>query len=154
MRDYLLLCRSLRYLNREYCSDSDHSVASSMRSLSLKSSKTSTLPSSSGSRAISTMPRVKQSLDSYSWSRESTSIEEKTPSPRIRHENGKLVYRPNGVVVKNIAFRARGLGSIPGWSNRTQCRQRLATAAMLLRSYVAPSLSHGDVLHHSLHALA
>ena len=42
----------------------------------------------------------------------------------------------------------------PGRLNRTQCRQRLATAAMFLRSCVAQTLSRGDGPRHSLHALA
>ena len=42
----------------------------------------------------------------------------------------------------------------PGRSNRTQCRQRLATAAMFLRSCVVQALSRGDGSRHLLHASA
>ena len=41
-----------------------------------------------------------------------------------------------------MAFDAGGLGSIPGRSNRTQCRQWLVTAAIVFRSCVAEALSH------------
>ena len=43
------------------------------------------------------------------------------------------------------AIGAGGRGSIPG---RTQCRQRLATAATFLRSYAAQALSRGDGSRH------
>ena len=42
----------------------------------------------------------------------------------------------------------------PRRSIRTQCRQRLATAATFLRVCVAQPLSHGDGLCHSLQASA
>ena len=45
-------------------------------------------------------------------------------------------------------------GSIPGPVKSAQCRQRLATAATLLRSCVAQTLSRGDGPRHSLHASA
>ena len=40
----------------------------------------------------------------------------------------------------------------PTGSHQTRCRQRLATAAMFFRSYVAKVLNHGDGSRHSLHA--
>ena len=43
---------------------------------------------------------------------------------------------------------------LPGWSNRTQCRQRLATVATFLRSCVAQALRREDGPGHSLHASA
>ena len=52
-----------------------------------------------------------------------------------------------------ISLSAREVwSSILGWSSRIQCRQRLATAAVFLRSCVAQLLSRGDGFRHSLHA--
>ena len=45
-------------------------------------------------------------------------------------------------------------GSITGPVKSTQCRQRLTTAAMFLRSCVAQPLSRGDGPRNSLHASA
>ena len=45
-------------------------------------------------------------------------------------------------------------GSIPGPVKSTQCRQRLATVAMFLRSSVAQALSRRDGPHHSFHVSA
>ena len=45
-------------------------------------------------------------------------------------------------------------GSIPGPVKSTQCRQRLAIVATLLRSCVAQALSRGDGPRNSLHASA
>ena len=68
--------------------------------------------------------------------------------------NEILVARPVGVVVKNITIDAGGLGFDSGRSFRTQCRQRLATATMFLRSCVSQELSRGDGLRCLLHASA
>ena len=45
-------------------------------------------------------------------------------------------------------------GSIPGPVKSTQCRQRLATVATILRSCVAQALSRGDGPRNSLHVSA
>ena len=54
------------------------------------------------------------------------------------------------VVVKDIAIGAGSGVRFPGRSNRTHCRQRLATAAMFLRSYVAQTIRSGDGPRRSL----
>ena len=58
-----------------------------------------------------------------------------------------------GAVNNVIALGAGGSGhQFTGWSNRTRCCQRLATAAKFLRSCVAQKLSCEDGPCHSLHA--
>ena len=54
-------------------------------------------------------------------------------------------------VVEHIAISAGGVGSIPEPVKSTQCRGRLATAAMFLRSCVAQALNRGDGSRYSLH---
>ena len=61
--------------------------------------------------------------------------------------------------VRSVAKRTLSVrevwGSIPGPVKSAQCRQRLATAAMFVRSCVAQALSRGgDGPRHSLHASA
>ena len=52
----------------------------------------------------------------------------------------------------NIVIGEGGYGSDSGRSNRTQCRQLLATAVMMLRRCVAQALSSGGGPRHSLDA--
>ena len=54
-----------------------------------------------------------------------------------------------GVVVKTSVLPWEVWGLIPGPVNRTQSRQRLATAAMFVRSCVDQALSRGDGPRHS-----
>ena len=65
------------------------------------------------------------------------------------------VLRP---AVSSVAKRTLSVrevwGSIPGPVKSAQCRQRLATVAMFLRSCVAQALSRGDGPRNSLHASA
>ena len=64
-------------------------------------------------------------------------------------------YRSGGYFsFEDIAIGSRCGVRIPGWSNPTKCRQRLATAATFLWSCVAQALSRGDGPRHSLHAPA
>ena len=63
-----------------------------------------------------------------------------------------------GPAVSSVAKRTLSVrevwGSIPGPVKSTQCRQRLATVATILRSCVAQALSRGDGPRNSLHASA
>ena len=69
-------------------------------------------------------------------------------------EKGANVNQPISSVAKRTLSVREVLGSIPGPVKSAQCRQRLATAATLLRSCVAQALGHGDGPRHSLHASA
>ena len=52
-------------------------------------------------------------------------------------KNCEEILKPiNYVVMKDTVIGAEGSESIPGWENRTQCRKRLAIAAMFFRSCV------------------
>ena len=57
-------------------------------------------------------------------------------------------------MVKDIAKKREEWGLIPGRVESTKGRQRLATAAIFLRSCVAKVLSEGEEPRHSLHASA
>ena len=61
-------------------------------------------------------------------------------------------------VVSSVAKRTLSVrevwASIPGPVKSTQCRQRLATVATIIRSCVAQALSRGDGPRNSLHASA
>ena len=59
-----------------------------------------------------------------------------------------------GSVAKRTLSAREVWGSIPGPVKSSQCRQRLATVATILRSCVAHALSRGDGPHNSLHASA
>ena len=48
--------------------------------------------------------------------------------------------------IKNFAIAAEDLGTLPGRSNRTQCRQRLAIAATFLRVCVAQDLTAAEMV--------
>ena len=56
---------------------------------------------------------------------------------------GPLASPWRRLCVKHIAVDA-------GWSNQTQCRQKLATAATLFRICVAQATSRGNGPRHSL----
>ena len=64
-------------------------------------------------------------------------------------------YRP---AVSSVAKRTLSVrevwGSIPWTVKSTQCRQRLATVAMFVRSCVVQALSRGEAPRNSLHASA
>ena len=64
----------------------------------------------------------------------------------------KRSFKLQLVVVKGAANDARNLEFDSRTVTSTQCRQRLAVAAMLLQSCAAQMLSRGDRSHHSLHA--
>ena len=68
--------------------------------------------------------------------------------------SGQHGNQPIAQLLSAYAIGAGGLSSNPGSVKSAQCRQRLATAAMFLRSCVAQALSHGDGPRHSLHTLA
>ena len=55
-------------------------------------------------------------------------------------------------VVKHFAIRAEVWGLNPGPFKSAQCRQRLAIAAMFLRSCVVQTLTCGDGARNTLHA--
>ena len=58
------------------------------------------------------------------------------------------------LVAKRMLSVPEVWGSIPGPVKLAQCRQRLATAAMFLRSCGAQALRRGDGPRHPLHASA
>ena len=62
--------------------------------------------------------------------------------------------RPVSSVAKRTLSQQEVWDSTPRSVKSAQCRQRLATAAMFLRSCVAQALSRGDKPRHSLHASA
>ena len=70
----------------------------------------------------------------------------------------KTIIFVQGPAVSSVAKHTLSVrevwGSTPGPVKSTQCRQRLATVAMFLRSCVAQVLSRGDGRRHSLHASA
>ena len=70
------------------------------------------------------------------------------------HEHLLQINRLVTSVVMHIAIEAGGLGFDSRASLIGQCRQRLVTAAMFLRSCVAQALNRGDEPRHLLHATA
>ena len=62
--------------------------------------------------------------------------------------------QPVSSVAKCTLSVRKVCGSIPGPVKSTQCRQRLATVAMFLRSCVAQARSRGDGPRYSLHVSA
>ena len=69
------------------------------------------------------------------------------------NQDCELVPAVSSVAKRTLSAR-EVWGSIPGPVKSAQCRQRLATVAMFLRSCVAQALSRGDGLRNSLHASA
>ena len=73
---------------------------------------------------------------------------------RYSDNESHIFFGPVGVVVKDTASGTEVRVRFPGRSNRTQSRQRLATAATFGAMSPAELRRRGDGPRHSLHILA